>query len=83
MLKALFEFGEVVEHEPCLAQPELWHGLPQPQTSLPVYDATPSFLAKEASAYDVDWYALELDRAESVKAHVLWSLVDMGEVNGI
>ena len=80
MLKALFEFGEVVEHEPCLAQPEL---CPTPQTLLPVSHATPSFLAKEASAYDVDWYALELDRAESVKAHVLWSLVDMGEVNGI
>ena len=56
---------------------------PTPRTLLPVYYATPSFLAKEASAYDVDWYALELDRAESVKAHVLWSLVDMGEVNGI
>ena len=55
MSKVLFEFGEVVEHEPCLAQPEL---CPTPQTLLPVSHATPSFLAKEASAYDVDWYTL-------------------------
>ena len=28
LLKALFKFGEVVEHESCLVQPELWHDLP-------------------------------------------------------
>ena len=28
MLKAWFEFGEVVKHRSCLVQPELWHNLP-------------------------------------------------------
>ena len=84
LMKALFEFGEVVEYESYLAQPELWHDLPYaPNAVARVLCNT--LISRERSkclrCYLV--HALELDRAEPVKAHVLWRLVEMGEVNGI